>query len=628
MRRFIKDHFPSLFLQFALLFVLISIVPFFLYTNLIYKKSSEQISSQSLNYSTEILRQVSTNIDVLVDDLNTLSILPYTYRTSSYNSIQDFLSLMSAKNVQEDSVEGLNEYKTFDELIKYTLNTKKYLKTVIIITKNGDVYYEDKKGDYLISNYQFQPQQWMEDILANTVGLSIIPTHSQEYMSLHQNVLTFARNILDTKVISADMKQNRMGTMLIDINLDVLKDICESGSIKKQGEIIILDNQGKTVYSPQSDELGTVPEWYGSIQGHIESDSGGFTLPNTSNEVIYNYYKNEKTGWTILNIVKKSDLLKGINDLKRFNGLIVVLFLLELPVMLLVFYLTISLPMKNILKVMKGAEHGALDARVNIRSNTELGIIGSGLNTMLDRIKHFINQTYVVEKKQREAELDALKSQIDPHFLYNTLEAIRMSAILANTPDIADMISSLSMQLRYTIGRGKDIVKIRDEIANVRNYFNLIKLRYRDRVNLTIDIDDEIAEFYCLRLILQPLVENAVVHGILPKDENGAVTISASMQDSSIRITVCDDGVGVEEEEELARIQGILANDSSSAAGVDKGSRNNQIGLKNVHDRIRTYFGGSYGISISNAQGMGVCTEIRLPIVKEQDVYVQSDIDR
>lgn len=595
-------------------------IPIFLYGRLLYVRSSEQISTQTLNHSTEILRQMSGSIDTLVEDLDTLSILPYTYRTSSFKSIQDFLSITFGPDQGDDIIEGLSEYKTFNELIKYTLNTKKYINTVMIITTSGDVYYEDKKGDYLIDDYNFSEVSWMKTVLANPSKLTIIPTHKQDYMYHKRDVLTFARNILDIKQVSSDMKGRILGTIILDIDIDVFTDVCNSNSAKMQGQIVILSDKGELIYSNQPENLGAIPEWYDDIKYRLVDNNNNFILSSKKNEKIFNYYKNQKTGWIILNIVEKNELLRSIYDLKKLYNLILILFIIELPVMLLVFYFRISLPMRNILTVMKNAEQGNLEVRVQMNNRTEFGLISIGFNTMLDKLTHFINKTYVTEKKQREAELDALKSQIDPHYLYNTLEAIRMSAIISESPEVADMISSLSMQLRYTVGRGKDIVRICDEMDNIKNYFSLLKIRYRDRVNLVIDIDEQIAQFCTLRLTLQPLVENAVIHGILKKDEGGTIWIHIEKFVDYFKIIVSDDGVGLGEEE-LGIIEHILLDDSTYAAGLDKGKKNNRIGLKNVHDRIKTYFGDSYGISIKERPNTGVSVEMKLPFLREDDIY-------
>jgi two-component system sensor histidine kinase YesM len=608
----IKNLFSSLFFQFTLIVIVIWSIPIMYYQGFLYKKSADTISQQSISYSEELLRQVSVKVDVLVEDINMLTILPYYFRTSSYRSIQDFLSEKYESDREDVRIDNRSEYKVLEELLEYTLGTKDHIKTVLITTKSGHVFYLDKRGDYLVENYAIQDKDWFKQITSRPTQLTILSTHKQEYFSLQRPVITFARNILDTKKISANMSDMITATLLIDVNIDLLAKIGDSSSNKKQGEIMILDEVGRIVYGKDSNELGNELLWFATVRDNVKEKHGYFSMVRNEEKTIVNYYNNKTTGWTILNIVDQNELLGDLNHLKQVNLMFITLLLLQFFVLLLLFYYRVSSPMREILNVMKRVEGGDLDNWISIKSRTELGRIGLGLNRMMGNLKHYIHRNFLIERKQKEAELDALKNQINPHFLYNTLEAIRMSALLSKAPDIAEMISSLSSQFQYAVSRGKDIVPIREEIDNVENYFSLLKIRYRDKINLVIQINEHILNVYTLRLTLQPIVENAVLHGILKKEERGLIRIYEQTEEDYFNIIIQDDGIGMDDAqvEELSHMLSNMDTDHSEDGDRQSVSR---IGLKNVHDRIRMYFGEPYGISIVSQKNVGTQIIVMLP---------------
>lgn len=231
----------------------------------------------------------------------------------------------------------------------------------------------------------------------------------------------------------------------------------------------------------------------------------------------------------------------------------------------------------------------------------------------------YINRVYGAEIKQRDAELKALKSQINPHYLYNTLDVIRMTALESQDKKTADMIESLARQLRYITHVEQDEVTLKEELDNISDYFMLIRIRYEERMTLHMSVPDELLQVQILKLILQPLVENAVKHGLRPKNGDGKVWITADVKDDILEITIMDNGIGISEER-LSEIQDLLS-------GKRKKRADGEVGLVNIAERIKNKYGMTYGIKIESTENKGTIIIVTLPFQGEKTDEISYDFD-
>lgn len=231
---------------------------------------------------------------------------------------------------------------------------------------------------------------------------------------------------------------------------------------------------------------------------------------------------------------------------------------------------------------------------------------------MAAHLQQYIDQVYVAELRQKDAELSALKSTIKPHYLYNTLEVIRMTAISENAEKASGLIDSLSKQLRYLIGNESDQVTLEAELENIREYFYIVKVRYENLYDLEIDVPADCLRLKVLKLILQPTIENAVKHGLRPKKGAGKVRISALRKAECLCITVMDDGVGMTEQQ-VQEITDVLEQDTLGRQNGEKIS----IGIKNTYDRIVKNYGKDYGFQITSCENLGTIVEYTLPVLEE-----------
>ena len=271
-----------------------------------------------------------------------------------------------------------------------------------------------------------------------------------------------------------------------------------------------------------------------------------------------------------------------------------------------------SEPVQKVQEAMKQVESGRMDVHLEINTHDEMEIIADGFNKMVERLNDYINQVYVARICQKDAELNALKMQIQPHYLYNTLDVIRMTALEKNDEKTAELLECLAHQLRYVMGEHTDCIVLRDELQALREYFVIMKVRYEGRIRLSIQVSDEDAQLYIPKLLLQPEVE---------KNGEGTVAIRVERKEDYLEIVVMDDGVGMEEDQ-VRIMQETL--DNPEIGKTDANGRLS-VGMKNVYDRIKLNCGKEYGFGIESFQGVGTIVTYRLPIWEEPENVESSD---
>ena len=279
----------------------------------------------------------------------------------------------------------------------------------------------------------------------------------------------------------------------------------------------------------------------------------------------------------------------------------------------------LSKRIKALVHNMKDVESGKLDTHIVVGSKDEIGYLEQSFSTMCAKLAAYIQNVYVFEIRTKTAELNALQAQIDPHFLFNTLESIRMTAQINKDTQTAKMIHILGNMFRWNIKVKSIVVDLKEEIDYVRAYIELQKLRYNNAFDVTFELGSQILRLGVLKLTLQPIVENAIQHGMDDMSGEGHIVIAGSITDSKLVLTVTDNGKGMDEE----KVQAITATLTRSYEVEPSSS----IGLSNVHQRNCILFGEGYGIRIFSSVGMGTQVELTLPVMSREEMerYVQGN---
>ena len=265
---------------------------------------------------------------------------------------------------------------------------------------------------------------------------------------------------------------------------------------------------------------------------------------------------------------------------------------------------SITEPITRLSEVTDQVAKGDLSVRSNVDSGGEVGVLSDSLNSMIDKINELLSQVTTEQTRLRKAELELLQSQINPHFLYNTLDTIVWLAEGSDKAKVVSMVESLSEFFRTSLNQGKDIISIKEEIQHVRSYLEIQQVRYQDILDYEIDIPEEMYKYQIPKITIQPLVENALYHGIKNKRRLGKITVTGEVTDKVI-IYVSDNGIGMTEERNKEVMDRILGKSPDSEVG---------FGLYNVNERIRLKFGDGYGIDITSKYEEGTVSKVTLPL--------------
>ncbi len=350
----------------------------------------------------------------------------------------------------------------------------------------------------------------------------------------------------------------------------------------KTGRFFFLDENGTVVSSSHADEIGTVVA--GTAPG------SRILLEEGRNRLVTALFY-PRFGWTLVGSVPLDELLADT------NWVTILIFLAGLACLLpgmAVSYLvsrSITRPLARLSRLMAAAGQGDLEVRAEPRGSDEVSVLGVSFNAMIGQISNLLEKIEGEQRQKQEYELAALQAQINPHFLYNTLESVCSLAQLKRNDDLFDMVKALARFYRSTLGDGRSLISLREEVELVHHYLVIQKIRYGEKLNFTFAVDDAVLEAPLLKLTLQPLVENALYHGLRAKPGAGHITVEARVEGDDVLLSVTDDGVGYDE-----------VNDGLP-----------HFGLSSIHDRLRLAYGDRYGLRLFSKPGQGTRVEILIP---------------
>ena len=320
------------------------------------------------------------------------------------------------------------------------------------------------------------------------------------------------------------------------------------------------------------------------------------------------------TGWTAVGVAYTQELLRSQDRIYKTYLLIAAAALILALVFALQLSRSIAGPIRRLMQTMRRVEDGDLHVRSQVSSRTELGQLSDSFDHMIAKTAELMDERLRSEEQKRKSEWKALQAQIQPHFLYNTLDSIIWMSHAGRNAEVVEMTSALALLLRSSIGDGSDTNTLKKEIAHVRSYLTIQKMRYNEKLRYEIDLDPQTEDCLLPKLILQPLVENAIYHGIKVKQQGGTVRIESLLEEDRLLITVEDDGVGMTPEQ----LETILDKKESDAEST-------KIGVYNVNERLQLFFGPDAVMKYYSTPGVRTMVMLVLPIVrgKEEDSHAE-----
>lgn len=402
-----------------------------------------------------------------------------------------------------------------------------------------------------------------------------------------------------------------LGVILIDLNLNQIEQICESVYTSGGTNLSILNRDGDLVYvkddttaQPYSLSDKDTLKKLNSMRQKAGDQSFIIKLGGKDYQVVT--VDMERTGWTIVSLTPLSYLNQSTNQTLAMIVIVVSFVLLIVIVSLNLILKKAVKPIIDLKKYMDLADEGNLTAGVEIQSKDETGMLAKSFNKLLGRIDVLMKEVVSEQEEKRKYELQALQAQINPHFLYNTLDSIIWMAE-ANNPNVVPMTEALAKLFRISLNKGNEFISIVDEFEHVRNYLIIQSMRYNNKFDYDLTIADEVRYCKTIKLIVQPVVENSIYHGIKEKAEKGRISISAFRENDFLMITVTDNGIGMDEQ----ICENILGKNAVPSKNGGSG-----IAVKNVNERIKLHFGDQYGLTYTSVKGKGTVASLVLPIIE------------
>ncbi len=460
-------------------------------------------------------------------------------------------------------------------------------------------------------NKNFEKSEFYRNITSSK-GSVLIPT---SYASQLGDKKYYLFHIANKMVDFNDIRKDAIGVIVISIDEDIIYRACNEVDAKKEAKKsvrsvnFIVDKNGYIISFPDKDLIGANISLYDPAGTNGREDEYTAAARKISyfdsSSIITNSLTSEKNGWIIVNAVDQSFLFSKVYMTQRLTitfGILALLFSI-----IIIFYVTrnFSGSIGKILHAMKTAQEGELSVRVELDDDgDEMSAIAARFNKMIYKINKLVEEVRAATFKQKEAEIRALEAQINPHFLYNTLDAINWMAIEKDEHEISNMLKSLAQILRYSVNKSNSIVKLREEIEWLKQYIYLQQTRFNYSFECFMEVDEKVLDFNIHKLLLQPFIENVIIHGFEGINKGGVLDIGIKGWENSIMIVIRDNGKGIDPE----TVSKLNSPDDKEITAKGSG-----LGVSNVFNRIKMYYGDSGSWQVESETGKGTTITLKIP---------------
>ncbi|MDA3811276.1 MAG: sensor histidine kinase [Spirochaetaceae bacterium] len=576
-----------------IIFTLMMFAAIFIMQLVFFRFTISTVRNSTLDNNHTLLRQLVVQVDSYITGMERIS-----QAIVDDSQIQAFLT--NSPEFESDSYDDIQK-----RLIHY-IEARDDISNILVVGHNGAIITGDPEA--IINPWTpISEKDWYKEALELN-GQTRVST------SYVQNVLVGQYSwvvSLSREIISAESSRS-LGVLLVDLKFNRIDELCRSLVIGRKGYDFIIDKKGNYVFHPTQQLV------YSNIKS--EPTESILSLLSQTDQKTYKdgerYFMVETsglTGWNIVSVTHDSDIVTDWRSVQIIYALIGLLLFLIIGLATNRISSGITKPVRKLQEIMKTVETGEFHLVGAISGTNEIRELAHDYDIMVGRIMELVAANTKEQELKRKSDLKALQAQINPHFLYNTLDSIIWMGEMGQNREVVKMTSALSKLFRISISKGHEIITIRDEIAHVQSYLTIQEMRYQDKFNYLIDIDPELHDQPILKITLQPLVENAIYHGIKESDGQGFIRITGSIENEMIVLNVQDNGNGMNRNELDQLNLGMDISPENRSKLSSQG-----MGLRNVHQRIRLYFGEQYGLNCTSIPGEGTNISVKLPLsVKE-----------
>lgn len=567
-------------------FTITSLVAVLLIVISIYSRLSSQLYDTVKQENVSLVNRVDSSMEVYLRNIMKLSDTIY------YGIIKN-------TNLSEDSIG--------EKLTLLYNNNKEQVSNIALISKEGEPISVVPAARFR-KNFKAEDEEWFVNALNKTENIHFTLPHVQKMFEKGDNsykwVISMSRAVEIT--VGGSTEQ---AVLLIEMAYQGLEEVLDEVTLGNGGYIYLMDSKGEIIWHPKYELIasGRVKEnnlvAAGYDDGSREEIFNGTRQTVVTKTVGY-------TGWKLVGVIKGTGI--SLNMLKTRLFIVFVILLIIFIVILINSYISfrVTNPIRELEKSVKALEEGNLDADIYMGGSYEVQHLGKSVQDMKFRIKGLMQDIVNEHEEKRKSEFDSLQAQINPHFLYNTLDIIVWQIENEKQSEAVHTVTALARFFRLSLGKGKNIVTVKDEIDHVKNYLMIQHMRFKNKFDYEFDIAEDVLELPSLKLMLQPLVENAIYHGMEFMDGDGMIMVKAWRKEDELYLSVADNGLGMTED----KVEMILTGKSTSGNGRGSG-----IGVKNVNERIKLYFGEAYGLTIDSEPDEGTTVIIHLPAKDEKE---------
>ena len=577
--KFIRDIFRFGTLQsiITLSFAGLTMISMVVIGIIFYSTFSENATNNATASTKQIMNQATNNLEYYLNSMTEVS-----------DMITENMGVFAEGNTEK--MKGI---------LNLTLETRDDIETVVIYSSDGHVLMAapDYKFDLGMS---FNEQEWFLLAAANPYVHYFQPPHVQRfYEDRRPWVVTL------TKGIGTDNNQ-RYYITLVDMNFSAIEEVCSQVELGRRGYIYVVDLNGNIIYHPQQQLIyaGLKEE---NIQKALEIGSGSYVEKQNGEEISTVVMDVDYANWKMIGISYVDEIVQNRQSFNTMILFILITGMVFIGLASIFISYKISQPIKRLERQMNRVERGDFNIDpLKAEGEDEVKQLTHSFNVMIERIRQLMSQIIDEQEAKRKNEFKALQAQINPHFLYNTLDSIIWMNENKNHEGVSEMTAALAKLFRISLSKGKEIITVKDELQHAVSYLIIQKMRYKKKFRYNVDLPEELNDYSTLKLLIQPIIENSIYHGFSQILDEGEININIYSEGDTLVYKISDNGYGISEE----KISSIMS-------GETKSKNSSGVGIKNVNERIKIYYGDSYGVTIESEPDEGTDVYIRIPLIKE-----------
>ncbi|RXZ76731.1 sensor histidine kinase [Paenibacillaceae bacterium] len=516
-------------------------------------------------------------------------------------TIQKVIQEEASGNLTVDQKYEMNA--TVDQILNNLMYTNSFIRNIYLLKEQGNNWGSGLFNTSKVRRYTLNEHEWYTSVVNNQADELWLPLQLDPFSGGGENtelVLTYVKPLRNLRTMET------IGAIVINLDGNVILQAIDRIRLGRTGKFFIINNKDQMMIDPGpeqwSQQILDSAQWQQMRQMNRMEPEFELDIDGTRYYVVTRLMKQD---WMIVGGVPAAEVIGDIQKIQHKIWMYAVILLLFASVISWLFSRRITSPLKQLMKQMAQLEKSNFTVLTKVTSRDEVGQLSNKFNSMVKQIERLIQQVNMVESKKREAEMRALRHQINPHFLYNTLSTIRWMVKFKQYEGAYNGIAALVQLMEAGMEKKGPFISIEDELDLLDKYMTIQKFRYGPNLKLQITCDDSLKAVQIPRMLLQPIVENAVFHGIAPKEDGGAIRISiaaSTIREQTILITIEDDGVGIPE----GRLASLLKPSDQPNSGMFG------IGLNHVHETLQLYYGPESGVTISSKPGQGSAIRLQL----------------